>query len=330
VATRNFIQLLKAKWQELKFVCVGLDSDAGKLPILHLGLSGYSDEELLEAQDAYRKVGQRDWDGCIIELTMRQKELLAKAQLYFNRRIVDRTKDIAGAYKINSAFYEALGFDGLRVLEQTIIYINMVAADIPIILDYKRGDIDNTNLGYVMAAALADAETVHPTLGWEAMTPFLDQKNKGVIVLCKTSNKGSGEFQDLEVVVERDQETGYAQTTPFYKKVATQVAKSWNYNGNCAVVAGATYSEELAEIRKIVGDMPILIPGIGKQGGDLEKTVKAGANAQGQGMIINNSRGVIFASAAEDGVSRDPNFAEAARTAAQQMHDDINAVLTTV
>jgi orotidine-5'-phosphate decarboxylase len=259
-------------------------------------------------------------------------QLLAKAQLYFNRRIVDRTKDIAGAYKINSAFYEALGFDGLRVLEQTIIYINMVAADIPIILDYKRGDIDNTNIGYVRAAMLADAVTVHPYLGWKAMTPFLDQSDKGIIVLVKTSNKGSDEFQDVRVQVGWYDDSGEARMGKLYELVAAQVASKhqWNYNGNCCVVAGATYPEELAEIRKIVGDMPILIPGIGKQGGDLEKTVKAGANAQGQGMIINNSRGVIFASAAEDGVSRDPNFAEAARTAAQQMHDDINAVLTTV
>jgi orotidine-5'-phosphate decarboxylase len=297
---RNFMHLLRAKWQEFKFVCVGLDSDAGKLPILHLNLSGYSDEELLEAQETYRKVGQLDEDKKVIDLTERQKEMLAKAQLLFNRRIVGCTKDIVAAYKINSAFYEALGHYGLLTLEQTIVYINMTAPDVPVILDYKRGDIDNTNIGYVRAAMLADAVTVHPYLGWQAMKPFLDQTNKGVFVLVKTSNEGAGEFQDLEVVA--DTEGGHAPM-PLYQRVAAHVASPfmWNYNGNCCVVAGATYPQDVAKIREIIGDeMPMLLPGIGAQGGPHEEAVLAAANSCNQGLLVNDSRRAIFASSGSD------------------------------
>jgi orotidine-5'-phosphate decarboxylase len=317
---RNFMKLLKAKWDERRFVCVGLDSDAGKLPILHLGF-GYSDEEMLDAQETFRYLGERDKGGELIELTRRQREILSFAQAAFNRQIVESTHDLVCAYKPNSAFYEPLGDQGMWALGQTFYELNTRTPDIPGILDYKRGDIGNTNLGYVLAAARADAVTVHPYLGREAMTPFLDQTDKGVIVLVRTSNPGAGEFQDLEVHqgVYYD-DTGEAVYGPLYQRVARHIAGNWNYNGNCAVVAGATYPSELAEIRKIVGDMPILIPGIGKQGGDLEATVKAGANSKGQGMIINNSRSIIFAS---DG----PDFAMAARAAALKMHEDINIVL---
>jgi orotidine-5'-phosphate decarboxylase len=151
-----------------------------------------------------------------------------------------------------------------------------------------------------------DAITVHPYLGAEALRPFLDRADKGIIVLCRTSNPGAREFQDLEV-----------GGKPLYKVVARQVAERWNEHGNCAVVVGATYPDELAEIRSIIGDMPILIPGIGAQGGDVEKTVKAGKSADGTGMIINSSRGVIFASSGED-------FAEAARTEVERLNGLIN------
>jgi orotidine-5'-phosphate decarboxylase len=314
---RNFMQLLKAKWDEHKFVCIGLDSDAGKLPILHLGLRRASADDLLDAQEAYReaqKTGQLLMPWHI--------DLLADAMMTFNEKIINATKDIACAYKPNSAFYEPLGKAGIAVLHSTFAYLGNSAADVSRILDYKRGDIGNTNVGYVHAAALVDAVTVHPYLGYEAMKPFMDQKNKGVIVLCKTSNPGAGEFQDLEVVLGHYSDSGEPYMGPLYQLVAAHVANPnlWNYNGNCAVVAGATYPSELAEIRKIVGDMPILIPGIGSQGGDLAETVRCGRNSKGQGMIINNSRGIIFASSEAD-------FAEVARQRAQQMHDDINAVL---
>jgi orotidine-5'-phosphate decarboxylase len=278
------MDLLQARWDEGKFVCVGLDSDQSKMP------------EWIMPPEA--------------------------RQLVFNKAIVDATKDLVCAYKPNSAFYEALGADGLWALDATIAYINQEAPDIPVILDYKRGDIGNTNNGYVEAAKAADAVTVHPYLGMEAMKPFLEQKNKGAIVLCRTSNPGAGELQDLRVELGAHADTCEVFYGPLYQRVAMHVSnpRTWNYNGNCAVVVGATYPEELAEVRKIVGDMPILIPGIGAQGGDLETTVKAGVNSNGQGMIINSSRGIIFA-------SMEKNFAEAARAATQKMHDDITAVL---
>jgi orotidine-5'-phosphate decarboxylase len=262
---RNFMELLKAKWAERKFVCVGLDSDPGKLPILHLGIRRANDDDLIEAQEAYREAQKTHKP-----LMPWHIQLLADAMMSFNEFIIDATYDLICAYKPNSAFYEPLGSAGISVLHNTLSYITRAAPDVPRILDYKRGDIGNTNQGYVRAAALADAVTVHPYLG-----------------------------------------------------VARRVSGAWNYNGNCAVVAGATYPSELAQIRQIVGNMPILIPGIGSQGGDLEATVRAGADSNKQGMIINNSRGIIFAS---DG----PDFAEAARAKLLKMHEDINIVLESI
>ncbi|MBX4216186.1 orotidine-5'-phosphate decarboxylase, partial [Candidatus Parcubacteria bacterium] len=175
----------------------------------------------------------------------------------------------------------------------------------------------------------ADAVTVHPYLGSEAMTPFLERKEKGIFVLCRTSNPGAGEFQDLPVQVPLDffnevnperrirvEAPDFAPPThiPLYQYVAWRVKTEWNKNGNCGLVVGATYPEELAQVRRIVGDMPLLIPGIGAQGGDLEKTVKAGKDSRGRGMIVNSSRGIIFASNGED-------FAEAARRETQKLHD---------
>jgi orotidine-5'-phosphate decarboxylase len=301
VKERNFIELLQARWDEGKFVCVGLDSNI----------------TMVRQVNDHKLKSIRDGDDHL-------------AVVEFNKRIVDATKDLVCAYKPNSAFYEALGSRGLWALEETIFYINEEAPEVPVILDFKRGDIGNTNAGYVIASQEADAVTVHPYLGQEAMKPFLDRKDKGVIVLVRTSNPGAGEFQDQLVVVGRQElddapalrQSAFGGTyfTPLYRMVAYNVSRHWDSNGNCAVVVGATYPYELEVVRKIVGDMPILIPGIGAQGGELEATVKAGANSKGQGMIINSSRGIIFASDGED-------FAEAARAAAHQMHDDITAVL---
>ena len=237
--------------------------------------------------------------------------LLSKpsGQFLFNKAIIDATHDLVCAYKPNSAFYEGAGAAGMEQLKKTCEYIRLNYPDVVIILDAKRGDIGNTNGGYVEYAFEymgADAITLHPYLGKEALQPFLDRVDKGCIILCKTSNPGSGELQDLAV-----------DGKPLYQRVAENISKNWNANGNCMLVVGATYPEELAEVRKITGDMTFLVPGIGVQGGDVEKTVKAGLNSQKAGMMINSSRGIIFASSGED-------FAEKAREEAEKLKNDIN------
>jgi len=204
-------------------------------------------------------------------------------QFAFNKWIIEQTHDLVCAYKPNIAFYEERGVDGIKELEMTCHYLAKYYPEIPIILDAKRGDIGSTNEGYTQFAfeyLRTDAVTLHPYLGKEAMEPFLKRKDKGSIVLCRTSNPGSGEFQNI---------------SGLYKKVAKAVSQSWNTNKNCMLVVGATYPKELAEIRKIVGDMTLLIPGIGVQGGDVKKTVKAGLNSKNAGMMISSSRGIIFA-----------------------------------
>ncbi|MDO8609612.1 MAG: orotidine-5'-phosphate decarboxylase, partial [bacterium] len=211
----------------------------------------------------------------------------------FNKAIIDATHDLVCAYKPNSAFYESFGIVSLHQLKMTMDYLKLTYPEIPVILDAKRADIGNTNEGYVNYAFTylnADAITLQPYLGKEALQPFLDQKEKGCIILCKTSNKGAGEFQDVLLLNDRPRVKKY-----LYQLVAEKVFKEWNTNNNCLLVVGATYPQELAEIRKITGDMTFLVPGIGVQGGDVEKTVKAGLNSKGAGMIINSSRGIIYA-----------------------------------
>lgn len=283
----TFMEMLQAKWDEGKFVCVGLDSD-------------------LDSPKFPARVPFHDWAYMHEELNQQQMR-----QLAFNCHIIDATKNLACAYKPNLAFYR--GESGKHVLRLTIQYIRGDVSDALAILDAKQADIGNTNDGYVeedFDYYEASAVTVHPFLGMEAMRPFLNRADKGIIILCRTSNPGAGELQDLIVDGE-----------PLYQRIARNVTGGWNYNGNCAVVVGATYPDELARVREIIGDMPILIPGVGAQGGDLEKTVLAGRNSRNQGMIINSSRGIIFASSGED-------FAEAARTETQKLHDAIHAVLT--
>lgn len=304
---RNFRELLEARWAEGKFVCVGLDSEQSKIP-----------------PNAHRTGGIR----CGLSETARY------TFVEFNERIVDATKDLVCAYKPNAAFYEAYGDAGLIALRETIAHIRKVAPDVPVIFDAKRADIGNTNEEYAKAAFNyldADAITVHPYLGQEALKPFLDRKDKGIIVLCRTSNPGAGEFQDLTIPLGKESPNLRAIERhlgreipsggmPLYQYVAYRIATEWNKNGNCALVVGATYPDELRAVREIVGDLPILIPGIGAQGGDLEKTVAAGKDARGRGMIINSSRGIIFASKGAD-------FAEAARRETQKLHDAITACL---
>ena len=276
MSERNFRRLLSVKWEEGKFLCIGLDPDFDKIP------------------ESAHKEGTRE------------------TIVNFNRAIIDATRDLVCAFKPNSAFYESHGDEGWNALRETIQYIKEQAPDVAIILDAKRGDIGNTNNGYVESAfdhLHVDAITVQPYLGREAVQPFLDCKDKGIIVLCKTSNEGASEFQDLRV-----------EGKPLYRIVAEHVVKDWDANGNCALVVGATYPQELSEVRAIAPHMPILIPGIGTQNGDLQKTVAAGKTADGKGMIISASRAVIFASSGED-------FAEAARGKAQELHGEIQKAL---
>lgn len=241
----SFISKLAAKWDENKFLCVGLD----------------------------------------------------KGDFEFDRNIIDATFDLVCAYKPQSAFYEA---GKPADLKRTIDYIRQKDPSIPIILDAKRGDIGNTNEAYVKAIfddLKIDAVTVHPYLGKESLEPFLKRTDRGIIVLVKTSNPGAGEFQNLK-----------SDGKPLYQIVAEHV-KEWNTSNNCAVVVGSTYPEELKIVREIIGDMPILVPGIGAQGGDLEATIKNGLDSKKQGLIISSSRAIIFAD--------DP------RASALKMHQDI-------
>lgn len=255
-------------------VCVGLDSDLAKLPLHLANANG--------------------------------------PQFEFNKAIVDATADLVCAYKPNSAFYEANGAIGIEQLKKTCDYIRSNYPNIPVILDAKRADIGNTNLGYAAFAfdyLAVDAITVHPYLGREAVEPFLKHADRGIIVLCRTSNPGAGEFQDLEV-----------REKKLYQIVAEQVKDEWNKNNNCLLVVGATYPAELAEIRKLMGeDFIFLVPGIGSQGGDIEKTVTAGVNQNGEGIIVSSSREIIFASSNDD-------FSEVARKQTEKLRDIINKI----
>lgn len=228
----------------------------------------------------------------------------------FNKAIIDATSDLVCAFKPNSAFYEALGPDGIKQLKDTVDYINTTYPDIPVILDAKRADIGTTNKGYTWYAfdyLNVDAITLQPYLGGEALEPFLSITDKGMIILCRTSNPGANEFQDL---VSNDQ--------PLYEHVAKTVATKWNSNNNCLLVVGATYPDEMGKIREIVGnDMVFLVPGVGAQGGDIAETMKKGLGSNKRGLIISSSRDIIFASQSED-------FAEAARQHALDTQQQIN------
>lgn len=222
----------------------------------------------------------------------------------FNRGIVEATSDLVCAYKPNLAFYEALGQDGWRGLRRTLLAI---PDDIPVIGDAKRGDIGSTSEFY--ASALFDnlgfdAVTVNPYLGGDGMEPFLRYDERGVLVLCKTSNPGSGDFQDL--IVE-----WRGQRLPLYQVVARKVVEEWNGRMNCGLVVGATHPRQLEEIRALAPSLPILIPGVGAQAGNLEEAVRLGTDARGELAIVNVSRAVLYAS---DG----KNWQEAARAEAQR------------
>ncbi len=227
----------------------------------------------------------------------------------FNKAIIDATSDLVCAYKPNLAFYEALGFDGLDALNRTVEYI---PDDIPVIGDAKRGDIGNTAKAYTKALFVNfnfDAATVNPYLGFDSIEPFIQYEDKGVFILCRTSNTGAVDFQSLHC------ETGN-DSLPLFELVALK-AKAWNIHGNIGLVAGATYPEELKSIRQNHPDMPLLIPGIGTQGGDLATIVRYGVDARGERTIINSSRQIIYASRGKD-------FARAARRVSSELRKQIN------
>jgi len=269
----TFLEKLDASWaKNNSLLCVGLDPNMDKLP-----------QHLRQSKTPF---------------------------FNFGKAIVDATADMVCAFKPNSAFYEARGATGIEELKQTCDYIREKYPEVPIILDFKRGDIDTTNNHYDTFAfeyLRVDAITVQPYEGHQSFQAFLDRKDKGVIVLCRMSNKGSGEFQDMLV-----------DGRKLYVHVAEHVRDEWNMNGNCLLVVGATYPAEMAEIRQLVGDeMVFLVPGFGAQGGDIEATIKAGITSNGKGLIINSSRAIIYASEGKD-------FAESARQKAIASRDEIN------
>jgi orotidine-5'-phosphate decarboxylase len=261
---------------------------------------------------------QRGWDGndslvCVgldpeIERFPPHIAESASPIFQFNKAIVDATADLVCAYKPQFAHYAA--YEAEDQLERTIDYIHRSYPGIPVILDSKRGDVGNTAERYAIEAFEryhADAVTVNPYLGGDSLEPFLKYEDRGVIILCRTSNPGAVDLQDLEVNNRR-----------LFHIVAELAARRWNSHGNCLLVVGATYPRELAEVREIVGDMPLLVPGVGAQGGDVAQAVQNGQTPAGAGLIISSSRGILYASSGE-------NFASAARDATQKLRDLINA-----
>ncbi len=273
----TFQELIQAKWDERKFVCVGLDSDYAKLP-----------------------------------RASKKSDSVTENLVLFNLSIVDSTVDLVCAFKINSAFYEQEGLAGWAALEQTVEYIKKRYPTTPVILDAKRGDVGNTNMAYAKMAfdwLKVDSITLSPYVGGDALAPFFEYKNKCMFILAKTSNLSSKDLQDQKM----------ANDKLVYQMVA-QLIKKWNTNKNLGVVVGATFPKQLKEVRDIVGNMPFLVPGIGSQGGDLAATLKNGVAKTGNGLIINSSRSIIFASNKAD-------FAHRARLETEKLHNEILKVL---
>jgi orotidine-5'-phosphate decarboxylase len=270
----TFIKKLSAAWStNNSLLCVGLDPDIAKLPA-HLQ-------------------GQPD------------------AIFAFCKAIIDATADTACAFKPQIAYFAALRAEDQ--LEAICAYLRSAYPHLPIILDSKRGDIGATAEQYAREAFErygADAVTLSPYMGFDSVVPYLEWKDRGAIVLCRTSNPGGSDLQFLNM-----------NGKPLYQHVAQLVAEKWNTNGQCGLVVGATFPDELAQVRAIVGDMPLLVPGIGAQGGDIAATVAAGRTANACGMMINSSRAILYAkpdqAAGED-------FAQAARRVALETRDAIN------
>lgn len=269
----TFIDKLSAAWtRNDSLLCVGLDPDLARFPAQLQGQA----------------------DGIAT----------------FCKAIIDATADLACAFKPQIAYFAALGAEAQ--LEDICRYLRERYPHIPLVLDAKRGDIGATAHQYAREAFErygADAVTVSPYMGFDSVEPYLEWQDRGVIVLCRTSNAGGSDLQFLDV-----------GGRPLYQHVAQLVAEKWNRNGQLALVVGATFPEEIAQVRKLVGDMPLLIPGVGAQGGDVAATVQAGRTANGTGMMINSSRAILYAApqAGED-------FAAAARRVAMETRDAINA-----
>ena len=231
----------------------------------------------------------------------------------FCRDIVDATATYACAFKPQIAYFAAHN-GGEAALQRLVAHINGAHPDVPVILDAKRGDIGSTAAQYAVEAFErygADAVTLNPYMGRDSADPFLQYNDRGCVFLCHTSNPGARDFQELTVP------DGSGGGEPLYQRIARTIAGAWNADGNCALVVGATFPEELKVIRGIVGDMPLLIPGIGAQGGDIEAVVRNGRTADGTGLVINSSRGILYASSGA-------GYAEAAADAARDLRDAIN------
>ncbi|MCL0101743.1 orotidine-5'-phosphate decarboxylase [Dehalococcoidia bacterium] len=239
----------------------------------------------------------------------------------FNCGIIEATKDLVCAYKPNLAFYEAQGMNGLKALQQTLAYI---PKDIPVIGDAKRGDVGNTAQAYAKAMFDEwgfDAVTVHPYIGWDSVAPFAKYSDKGVFILCRTSNSSAVDFQDLPTSAGPHDPSG--DTAPLYMRIAFKVGQ-WDASGNrnLGLVVGATYPEELKRIRQRCPDLPILIPGVGAQGGDLSTAVQYGTDRNGQLAIISSSREILYS-------SKDADYANAARQTCESLRGAIEALLGT-
>lgn len=270
----SFTEKLSAAWSSQRsLLCVGLDPDVARMP----------------AEFQSRPDGVYE----------------------FCKAIVDATADAACSFKPQIAYFAALRAEDQ--LEALCSYIRTAYPHIPLVLDAKRGDIGATAEQYAREAFErygADAVTVNPYMGSDSVAPYLEWKDSGVIVLCRTSNPGGSDLQFLKV-----------DGIPLYQHVARMVSERWNRNGQCGLVVGATFPEELAQVRSIVGDMPLLVPGIGAQGGDIAATVAAGCSSDGAGMMINSSRAILYAA---PGISGNEDFSSAARRVAIETRDAIN------
>ncbi len=272
----TFIEKLSAAWKtNNSLLCVGLDPDLSRFPA-HLR-------------------GQPD------------------GIFRFCKAIIDATADVACAFKPQIAYFAALRAEDQ--LEAICLYLREKHPQIPLVLDAKRGDIGATAEQYAREAFeryRADAVTLNPYMGLDSMAPFLEWKDRGSIILCRTSNPGGSDLQFLNV-------GGQSAHLPLYQHIARLVANEWNTNGQCALVVGATFPRELAEVRAVVGDLPLLVPGIGAQGGDIQATVLAGRTKSRTGMMINSSRAILYATP-QDG----EDFSQAARRVAAATCDAIN------